>query len=248
LIAASLWSGQGGNPSGTGAGRPWVFILNWQNQFDFIPDVPSNLPRLKTDITNDATAIKTAALEALKNAFSQWNVTVVEGNPDTGDHQAVVQTTSSGQGATCGSTNINVQQPRDSEVWYECNMEQAQVALQVVVTNAQDESTALKRQDLIQAIGRGIGNNAAHEIAHQFLILCCSMDALISNDPGAAGTYNNGEADGDPNPKIINSDPAPYTGFGKSGKAIFWEDATKTGLGKCLGSSWHDIYPLPCSK
>jgi hypothetical protein len=245
--AASLWAFPGGSPSrDDGAGRPWYFILNWQNAFDFIPDDPSIRSDLKTDITNNATAIKTAALNALKEAFNAWSVVVVEGTPNTGDHQAVVQTNSTNQGPSCGSTNINVVHPTDSEVWYECNMEQAQWALGIIINNAQDEANALTRQDLIRAIGRGVGNNAAHEIAHQFLIKCCSMDVLISDDPGSAGTYNNGSADGDANPQVINSDPAPYTGYGKSGKPIFWEDATKKALGNCLGKGWHD-YTIPCA-
>ncbi len=245
-LAASIWASPGGDPSGIGAGRPWYFILNWQNAFDFIPDVPTYRPDLKTDITSNATTIKATALQALKSAYRQWPVVVVEGTPGTGDHQALVQTSPPDQGLSCGSTNINVVHPVDSEVWYECNMEQAQVALQVAINNTQDETNALHRQDLIQAIGRGIGNTSAHEIAHQFLIKCCSMDVFTSDDPASAGTYNNGDADGDPNPQIINSDPAPYTGYGKSGKPIFWEDSTKKALGNCLGKGWHD-YTIPCA-
>jgi hypothetical protein len=241
---ASLWANPRGSPSNNGAaGRPWYFILNWQNVFDFIPDKPSIRPDLKADITGSATAIKAAALDALQQAYkqNQWSVVVVEGTPNTGDHQAVVQTTSTNQGPSCGSTNITVANPKDSEVWYECNMEQAQWALQISINTAQDESNALTRQDLIQAIGRGIGNTAAHEIAHQFLLLCCSMDVLISDDSDAAGTYNNGSADGDANPLVINSDPAPYTGYGKDGTPIHWENSTKSALDKCLGSAWTDF-------
>jgi len=149
-----------------------------------------------------------------KHAYADWSgVVVVEGAPSTGDHQAVVQTNSAGQGDSCGSTDINVPVPVDGEVCYECNMREAQIALQVQINNAQDEANALKRPEVVQAIGRGIGNNAAHEIAHQFLVKCCGMDVLISSDPSAAGTYNNGDADADPNPLITNSDPAPYTGI-----------------------------------
>ena len=113
-------------------------------------------------------------------------------------------------------------------------MAQAQIALKVVINNSADEANALKRQDLIRDIGRGIGNNAAHEIAHQFLGSCCSIDALTSNDPNAAATYNNGEASGDPNPDIVNSDPAPFTGFGKDGIPIHWESTTQQALQACL--------------
>ena len=218
---------------------PWYFILNWQNTFDFIPDYPHIRTDLKVDITNQALAIKSAALAALRQAYSRWPVVVVEGTPNIGDHQAVVQTTSAGQGDSCGTTNVSGAHPVDSEIWYECNMETAQEALHVTINNAQDESVALTRNDLIQSIGRGIGNNGAHEIAHQLLILCCSMEVLISADPNAAGTYNNGDADGDPNPQTVNSDPSPYTGFWKDGTtAIHWEDSTRAALDKCLMKGW----------
>lgn len=247
LIAATIWSFAGGNPSNNGGpGRPWYFILNWQNAFDFIPFEPQILPDLKTDITSKATAIKTAALNALKQAYKPWPVVVVEGTPNTGDHQAVVKTTSTGQGPTCGFTNPN--QTVNSTIVYECNMEEAQNALQVEISNVQDEAAALARQDLIQAIGRGIGNNAAHEIAHQFLLGCCSMDALSSQDSNAAGTYNSGDANGSPDPQILNSDPSPYTGYAKDGKTeIHWESTTKQALTKCLDAGWTDYGVQSCA-
>lgn len=247
LIAASLWAWQGGNPAGTSTGaRPWFFRLTWQNAFDFIPSNPSTIPALKTDITYDATAIKTAALDALKQAYKAWPVTVFEGTTG-GDHRAVIQTTSN-QGPSCGFTDPNNSPPQLSTVVYECNMEQSQIALQVVINNAPDETVALGRQDLIQAIGRGIGATAAHEIAHQFLGLCCNMDVLTSQDPNAAATYNNGDGDGDPNPQVPNSDPAPYTGYGKDGKTpIHWEATTQQDLAKCLASGWTDYGLTNCA-
>ncbi|MGA8872804.1 MAG: SBBP repeat-containing protein, partial [Candidatus Acidiferrales bacterium] len=239
VFAANTWAQFGGDPSGVAyAARPWVFILNWQNAFDFIPAWPEYLQNLKTDITYDATTIKGAALTAFKKAYKAWPVTIVEGTPGTGDHQAVVYT--SIPSSDCGDTNLNNQAvPKDSAISWECVMEQAQIALQVNINNAQDESNALMRQDLIQAMGRGIGNTAAHEVAHQFLGLCCSMDVFTSADPQAAATYNNGDGDGNPDPSIPNSDPAPYTGYGKDGKtAIHWEDSTDKALTACLGPGW----------
>ncbi len=240
---ASLWANPRGGPSANGrANRPWYFILNWQNSFDFIPDNPTILPDLKVDITNQVTTIKTTALQALQKAYKRWPVIVVEGTQGTGDHQAVVQTNSTNQGPSCGSTNINTVNPVDSEMWYECNMEPAQWALGITINNAQDESAALNRSDLIQAIGRGIGNNAAHEIAHQFLIECCSMDAMNSADPNAPGTYNNGSSDGDANPQVVNSDPSPWTGFWKDGTTpIHWENTTQAALDACLMKGWVDF-------
>ena len=145
-IAMSLWAYLGGSPSSGGtAGRPWLFKLVWQNQFDFIPDVPVQLLPLKTDITADATIIKAAALKAFRDAYSQWPVTVTEGKPNTGDHQAVVQTFGVPSGSsteTCGNTDNN--NFLTSDVYYECVMEDAQLALQVVIKNTKDESNALK--------------------------------------------------------------------------------------------------------
>jgi N-acetylneuraminic acid mutarotase len=245
IAAASLWSWVGGNPSGSGtAARPWYFNLNWQNAFDFIPEVPELLPSLRTDITYDATSIKRAALIALKQAYAGFPVVVYEGT--AGDHQAIVQT--SAPTTDCGATNLNVSPINTSDVYYECNMEQAQAALQIVINNAQDEANALTRQDLIQAIGRGIGNNAAHEIAHQFLAKCCSMDALTSADPNSAATYNNGDANGSPDPQVTNSDPAPYTGYGKDKTTrIHWEHTTLQALDVCLNNGWRNYGLTTCA-
>jgi hypothetical protein len=62
-----------------------------------------------------------------------------------------------------------------------------------------------------------------------------------------AGTYNNGDDDGDPNPQITNSDPAPYTGYGKDGKPIHWETTTQQALTKCLASGFKDYGLTTCA-
>jgi len=202
------------------------------------------LPNLKVEIAGDTTSIKNSALAALKAAYKNWPVTVVEGTAGTGDHGAQVQTSTSS--TDCGDTDPT--QATQSTVYYECVMEQAEVALQVQINNAQSEATALQRQDLIQAIGSGIGNTAAHEIAHQFLLKCCSMDVKISADPNAAATYNQGDSDGDPSTNVPDSDPATYTGYGKDGKtSIHWENTTEQALAKCLGSGWKNYHGEACS-
>ena len=86
---------------------------------------------------------------------------------------------------------------------------------------------------------------ARTEAPHQ--LSCCSMDVLISADSNAAGTYNNGDANGDPKPQITDSDPAPYTGFGKNGKAIHWETTTSQALTKCLGSEYVNYGLTACA-
>ena len=252
LMALSLWAQTGGNPSrNSTASRPWYFRIKWQNQFSFIPDFPNILDNLKIDISYNATRIKDAAKAAFQKAYD-WPVTVFEG--DTGGDRLVTVQTAAASGMACGNTpNISY---RNSEVYYECVMKNAQFAVQARITNAQDEAVQVLRPDLIQAIGRGVGDTAAHEIAHQFLGPCCSMDVLTSADPNAAATYNNGSEDGDSRPTCspqlnhdcspVNSEPATYTGFGKDGRtAIHWEDTTRRVLHRCIGSGWVD-YPLLC--
>jgi hypothetical protein len=79
------------------------------------------------------------------------------------------------QAESCGLSNP-FPGSHDSNIYYETNMLQAQWALNVVINSPQDLTRALKRADLIAAIGAGIGNNAAHEIAHQFFQDTSGMD------------------------------------------------------------------------
>jgi hypothetical protein len=243
--ATTWWAQRNSNPSSTStAARPWSFTISWQNQFDFIPDFPINLPNLKTDMTSASAKITQAALKALKAAYDQWPVNIAESIPGIGDHRAVVQTSIAGP--ACGNTDLNF--PNTSTIPYECNMEQAQIALQISIPNAQAEAAAMGNLSLIQAIGRGIGNNAAHEIAHQFLGECCSMDVLTSADPNAATTYNNGDGSGDPSPTNTDSDPSPYTGYGKNGTtAIHWENTTQRALQACLSKGYQNFHGLTCA-
>ncbi len=245
IIPGSLWSWMGGNPSGTGtAARPWVFILVWSNDFSFTPS-PKNgsPPGLTTDISNDAAAIKTAALAALRRAYFGFPVAVWEGTANTGDNRAIVlnhQTLSDNY--ECGITLDNSN--HESQVDYINNMENAQDALRIVIPDAQTEAAALQNPALIQAIGRGIGNTAAHEIAHQFLHSCCDMDADPNNpsafnpDPSqpdlyAEGAYNAGGCNG-------TSDPSSWLGYWPSPRAyLHWEPpAAIQGLQSCLNSGW----------
>lgn len=74
------------------------------------------------------------------------------------------------------------------------------------------------------------------------------MDAMTSVDSNAAATYNNGDADADPNPNVANSDPAPYTGFGKDGKTpIHWENTTRQALQACLAQGWRNFGMKSCA-
>jgi hypothetical protein len=230
-----------GAPSPEGKeGRPWYFVLVWQNDFTFTPDYPNRLPSLTTDITSDATVIKQAALKAMKDAYKDFWIVIVEGTPGTGDHRATVLNTQTlvAHSRSCGATNPN--QPRESQVDYIVNMQNAQDALKVVINNSQDEAAALQRIDLLQAIGRGVGVTAAHELAHHFLFNCCAMDADPEQDPLARGAYNATGCSG-----VL--DPSPWTGFWpKPVIKLHWEPATLRGLNECLSFGWRDFGSSSC--
>jgi hypothetical protein len=236
----TLWAQPGGNPSGTStAARPWRFKLIWQNDFTFTPENPQQLPNLTTNITYDATVIKQAALKALRNAYSGEPVNVTEGTPSTGDVRATVlnHTTlpNAGRYGTT-DTNFNI-----SQVDYINIMSDGQFPYHVVINNAQDESNALQqRTDYIQAIGREIGNNAAHEIAHQFLVACCDMDADPAGDPNARATFNSGA------PSVFE-DPSFWTGYWPNPIIyVHWEAPALTGLDQCLKGGWRSFHGSPC--
>jgi hypothetical protein len=121
------------------------------------------------------------------------------------------------------------------QVDYIKNMENAQSALGINITNAQTEAAALERNDLIQAIGRGIGTYAAHEIAHHFLLMCCDMDsdpAGGGGDLNARGTYNNPLCAG-------GADPSPWIGYWRNPLILqHWEAPSLQALNQCLNAGW----------
>jgi hypothetical protein len=191
----------------------------------------------------------------MQEAYKDWPVTVVEGTVGTGDISNVVQNV---------ATDANNQPTFECGIWtggivpystvgYDCAMKNTQFALGLTINNGQDEAAALRQESLIQAIGRATGNISAHEIAHQFIGLCCGMDAHTSDDPAAGGTYNNGiKAGGTPtffdpnhpnNPYDPNSDLADYTGYGVDGKSIHWEDSVKQKLTACFGTGYRRNNP-----
>jgi len=254
-LANVLW----GNPSQNSvAGRSWYFKLAWQNDFNFIPANPSELTGLETPLSPAAvTAIRASALKALKDAYfadnpaqSGWPIIVSEGTAGTGDDWAVVVDHMSCPGAIgpYGCTDpdkvvsIAKTRPRvhESQVDYTNVMEDAQWALNVAISNQQDEATVLQqRQDLLVAIGRAIGNTAAHEIAHHFLVECCSMDVTTAVDPNARGTYNTGDSS-------PVSDPSFFTGFWPNTIiSLHWEAPAFVGLNNWLNSDhgWQDAGP-----
>jgi len=201
-FARTLAAFSHGNPSGTNvAGRPWYFKLVWQNEFSLIPDNPLILTELKTDISFRATAIKQAAISAFIKAFSTLPVIADEGSPDTGDHRVNIVKGEHIEPPTglpvCGLTG-SFPPVSNSSVYYEQNMEQAQWAINVQISGPKDLKKALNRSDLFTAIGAGIGNNGAHEMAHQFLLNLSGMDDNSTN------TYNGQGCNGSNSPWIYN--------------------------------------------
>lgn len=225
-MATSLWAQAGANPSGNStAARPWYFKLVWKNDcaaspancgFTLYPDNPRYLPNLATGATSQAATIKSAALAAFKKAFNDYPVNADEGRPDTGDHRVNVI---DGQDINhpCGRSD-NLPGRTFSEVFYLMAMEQAQWALPIGLVNAQDVQNALGRGDLMKAIGAGIGNNAAHELVHQFLLDHYGMDNSSTN------TYNGRDCNGATARWVYGIGP------------IRWEDVTANALKNSLGA------------
>ena len=217
-------------PRNPHAARPWYFKLIWQNNcaqsswpcgFVLYPDNPQYLPNLAIDASSQAGTIKSAALAALKKAFDKYPVSVGEGTPDTGDNRAWVEDGISFENGVsrCGGT-FQVNQ-HDSTIYYLANMEQAQWALPIVLNTSQDVQNALGRADLMKAIGAGIGNNAAHEIGHQFFLKGYGMD------DGSTNTYNGQGCEGATAPWVYGLGP------------IQWEDVTASAWNNVLGAGWH---------
>lgn len=110
-----------------------------------------------------------------------------------------------------------------SRVYYRKHMEMAQFALPIVLVTAQDVQNASGRADLMKSIGVGIGNTAAHEIAHQF----------FQNDSGmedsSLNTYN----------AAPGCDPRTKGGWLYGSGPISWEAVTADALKKMLSGGWH---------
>ncbi len=232
-MALSLWANVGGSPSGNNsAGRPWYFKLIWQNNctqfpqppcgFTLYPDNPQWLPNLAIDATSQAATIKSAALSVLKKAFEKWPVIVSEGTAGTGDNRATIEDGGSYEAGVdrCGGTFEWNQ--HDSTIWYRMNMEQAQSALPIVLKTPADVQDALGRVDLMRAIGIGIGNNAAHEIGHQFF-----GPTGYGMDDASQHTYNGQGCSGEKAPWVYGNG------------SIGWEDAIGQAWQRLLGPGWH---------
>ena len=240
LLAQSLAAQEGANPSrNRTSSRPWYFALSFLNAFTV-----SNGRAVSTfqmDITDKAEIIKRAALKRFKDAYSGVPVTVYEGT--VGDATQEVMNHDRDTGIPgCGQNDTFA---RLGRIGYVKHMEEAQLALGVVITSTQDAASVFAtRPDYIQSIGTGIGVAAAHETAHSFLTLCCSMHSDPWTDPAAKATYNASSCGGITDPSMwLGYWPANYRPSGAPPQTnpqipLHWQQPALVGLGQCLGGGW----------
>ena len=83
---------------------------------------------------------------------------------------------------------------------------------------------------LLEQLGEGIGNNAAHEVAHQLVTTFGASGKIVNGmdlDNNSLGTYNGGSC----------QDPAVFTGIGADGKTpIYWDNNAATSLMNLFGA------------
>jgi hypothetical protein len=168
--------------------------------------------------------IMAQALYSLKQAFARYPVSVFLGNDGnralvTGDYPAA-QSGSIPCADTFSGSHV-------SAVYYLVNMEEAQHASSLSPNFPPVTPEDLKYfGTLIRAIGTGIGNNTAHEFAHQLNIK--GMDQHTDSD-----AYDFFSCVGYPD--STNGSPALYTGIGKDGKTlIHWGKIASEDLNKVL--------------
>jgi hypothetical protein len=200
---------------------------------------PSPLPAPVELNASQIAVIENQALSALQQAFHAFPSRVLS----TGSNLTSAQYTHMAEVSgsyfipapnglpPCGLTVY----PRNaSTVWYPCNLSQAQWALNLQATNLSQSTGSASFLNLLQAVGEGIGNNAAHEIAHQFL--SDSSSCLMNDNPSLVGVYNGGSA----------KDPAIYTGIGSNGVPIHWSEQTAFCLAQMIldGTSLNNLQGL----
>jgi hypothetical protein len=169
--------------------------------------------------------IKQNALNSLRLAFSAYNVSVNQGRQGTNTVYIVGQYPSIQNGSIpCADTFslTGIFLPGISRDYYLVNMEQAQKALGV--------QSPSPTQDILAAIGEGLGNNAAHEIAHQ-LVNAFGASGKVVNGMGlhddSTDTYNGGSCQEPENPWVFTS---YYNGV-----PISWGADAVTSLTNILG-------------
>ncbi len=178
------------------------------------PQIELNPPQVAT--------VKTAALTALKRAFQAYPARALL-TVDTNDQRPSNKVEVSGgyYSQTAGQVNcgLTAYGRAASTAWYPCSLTQAQFALTLEDVDLSSATSSSSFVQVLLATGEGIGNTAAHEIAHQYLANTCGMN----DDPRKTGVYDGGSAD-------AGSDPSMYTGAGPNGQPLHWSGDTA----KCL--------------
>ena len=162
--------------------------------------------------------IEQNAKNAFQLAFANYNVKLNTGH--LGTNTAYVVGTGD---MACGG--IDTAKISWSRVFYPSNMMQAQHAINITTSTP----TPDQLNTLLQSIGEGIGNNAAHELGHQLVNRFAASTKVVGGmgmDDQTADTYNGGAC----------TDPAVFTGIGTDGTPIHWEANAKQSLTNILGT------------
>jgi hypothetical protein len=170
--------------------------------------------------------IQQNALNAFNLAFAAYNVNlraVTTANPGVGRQGTnTVYVVGQANLNSCAGTNSLAFSA--SVAYFPNHVTEAQYAVNQTAGNP--------TQSLLQAIGEGIGNNAAHEIAHQLYNEFAAFGNKIVNGmgqhDGSTDTYNGGSCKGSAAPWV-------YTGVGPDGTPIHWGSDADQSLLNVLG-------------
>jgi len=170
--------------------------------------------------------IQLNATNAFNIAFAPYNVNLGAANlgairhPRQGTNTVYI-VGQSGAGFCGGTGTASI---TNSVAYYPENMTNAQYAVNAASGNP--------TQTLLDAIGEGLGNNAAHELGHQLVNNFLSTGKVIAGmDLGDStpDTYNSESCSG-------SVAPWDYTGIGTDGKTpIHWESDADQSLVNILG-------------
>jgi RHS repeat-associated protein len=167
--------------------RPFRIGLFWNNDFIWKNENHQKLSSEGALTSQEVEVVKQNALDALRAAYGSFGGNVVEGKLGPADHTIeVTDSLTSGCGATRQSPAYY------SFVSYDCVMNRAQFALQ-----------NHERENVIPAIGLGIGNIGAHEVGHQIAL------STVNKDLDLPGFYDNGN---DSDPTVYDGTPQQWTG------------------------------------
>jgi outer membrane protein assembly factor BamB len=187
-----------------------------------------NLPHPSSTLTSaNAQTIQQAALNAFQTAFHSYKAQIGSGKQGTNTVYVVGEDGGMENGANpCANTASTT--AALSRAFYPTHMSQAQFALNI------QTASSTPTQAVLLAIGQGIGNNAAHEIAHQFSNYAhfTRKGYVVADlDDSSLDTYNGGTCDGGKNPGI-------FTGVAADGVTkIHWETTAAQSLENILGKS-----------